>query len=970
MQQAATPQPTPEIQPAKAQDRRKSQIKVAIAILVVAIIVVVAAVYTLGIKGNSTSTSTTTPIIHTSNNSTSSYSLSGCANITSPGSYSLVSRIKTVMSQGACINIKNSNVKLACNGNRLIGSGPFDAVGPFTYGISVDGATNVTISDCEISNFSYGISAYASSRVAILDSNVSSNFMSNIYFNSTVNSTIERNFLARALSWEGSLYLGNKSNSNLVINNTIEYNQVYGVNISSAHETFLHNVVNTTSQVGFYCNPSVSYPHSSTGSGNVCFGNKGCAFLECTGQNLPANISKITLSSGVSGCGSITKSGNYDLEQSIDMGDYLNVSNPSASSQGLPCIAIRANNVNLDCGGHSIYNSTYPIAVYGSSSVSIENCNISYASGVGIAFISSSNSTVSNTVVTRALKAGILIQDSNSDNVTDSTFVGGRYGVIINDSQSDNLLGVNASKNSRYGLYVIGFSIGNNFYNVRSLNNTLLDVYSAPNVSGVQTNFVSGMNCYNTNAHWAPCKFFVVANLGYTPVTSCGAISEPGTYILQSDILNAQDNCVAIRSNKVTFDCGGKSISTTQATSGGYGVTVKNDSGVVVENCTLQNFAGGVYVYNSSGVNVTNVGVWNSGSGIVLNRSRNSVVFNDTVNSSTAYAIRLINSTSNKVEQDTISYGLGGAVGVALNDSRLNSVVNDIVTQYHYGFAFFGRSGNNTVTNNTASISGAYDYFCNGNGGIGSELGGINYGTVKNGCSWMALIKTLSPTPPCVSTSNPDSYSLTSDYVYPYGSVCFTVNNNGTMINCNGHTIIATNGGIFASFEKGSQGSTIENCYLKGFTTAIQAINSSAKIYNNAVQQTTPNTTAILVRGFQYGAISQNNVTGAGTAFALYNTLAATLQNNFAFFSRTGYYVYNATGITINNDYAAASTTNGLVLNATTQGSLKGLTLNSAVFGLSCLGSSQMTTILSDQGGISCNAQSDCGWLHASSGSC
>ena len=41
-------------------------------------------------------------------------------------------------------------------------------------------------------------------------------------------------------------------------------------------------------------------------------------------------------------------------------------------------------------------------------------------------------------------------------------------------------------------------------------------------------------------------------------------------------------------------------------------------------------------------------------------------------------------------------------MGVALNDSRLNTVVNNIVTQYHYGFAFYGRSANNTVTNNTA----------------------------------------------------------------------------------------------------------------------------------------------------------------------------------------------------------------------------------------------------------------------------
>ena len=96
--------------------------------------------------------------------------------------------------------------------------------------------------------------------------------------------------------------------------------------------------------------------------------------------------------------------------------------------------------------------------------------------------------------------------------------------------------------------------------------------------------------------------------------------------------------------------------------------------------------------------------------------------------------------------------------------------------------------------------------------------------------------------------------------------------NNATTINCNGHTIIATNGGIFALLAKGTQGSVIENCYLKGFTTAIEATGGSGRIYNNTILQTTPDAHRDHWSDyFQGGSINQNNVTGGDIAFAAYN---------------------------------------------------------------------------------------------------
>ena len=57
---------------------------------------------------------------------------------------------------------------------------------------------------------------------------------------------------------------------------------------------------------------------------------------------------------------------------------------------------------------------------------------------------------------------------------------------------------------------------------------------------------------------------------------------------------------------------------------------------------------------------------------------------------------------------------------------------------------------------------------------------------------------------------------------------------NGTIINCNGHTVYASHGGTFASVINAS-GVTVENCYLSNFTTAIYSSAPYATVINDTV---------------------------------------------------------------------------------------------------------------------------------------
>jgi parallel beta-helix repeat protein len=950
---------------------------IVVAALVIVVVAIAGGSYLLlphtSTTSTSVSTSTHSTTIGTSISSVTSSvplsgsSLTGCANITSPGSYVISSKIKTGIAKGACINVLSSNVKISCSSAKVTGSGPFSAVPPFSYGIRIYKASNVSVVNCQVSNFSYGVAAFSSSRIVVSGSNVSSNYMSNIYLNATTNSTIENNYLTRSLSPQGTLYLSNGSVSNLVQNNTVAHNQFYGINVNSTGETFINNKVNGSPSYGFYCSPTDSFSVSSKASGGSCYNNYGCAFLSCSGLNIPTNISKLALSGSVMGCGSIDGPGTYTLGQNIQMKDFLNVSNPLAMNQSLPCIAIKAANVNLNCNGYGIYNSTYPIGVYNVTGVSITNCRIKTASGYGILMLSAPNSSVSNVVISGAALGGILIQNSYFDNVTNSSVTGSGYGVYINNSQSDNLFGVNTSKNV-YGLYVVGSSIGNNFFKVTSFNNSDIDVYSAPSLAGSQTQFVSGMSCGYTNAHWAPCRTFQ-QNLGYFPVTSCTTISTPGTYELQDDIIGARDNCIAIRTSNVVFNCMGKALEVNSGFSSGYGFTVLNVSNVMIEDCNLLDFQGGVYAHGSRSVNVTGVNVSGGSTGIVLNATTNSMVLRDTINGSSAYGIRLTGVNYTDVLYNQLTYGTGGT-GISFNGSRFNTALNNTVTQYKYGFSFDRGSYNNTVSNNTASVSAEQDYICAGaSTGIDAEEGGINYGASKSRCGWMALVQQVSKAPPCSAVMVPDIFVFDYDYVYPYGGTCFTVFANATTINCNGHTIISTSGGTFVQVGKGTHGTLIENCFLKGFSTAIEVDNGSATLFNNTIAGNS-SSNGIIVSGSQSGSILQNNVTAGVFSFFVYNTVGESIQNNSAYSSRTGYYIYNGVSVKMGSDYAGPSTLYGLVLNATPLGQFGSLKLLGRSAGMQCIGSSQNSVTMVDSGGNSCSSELNCTWLSSSSGSC
>lgn len=948
----------------------------AIEIAMVVAIIVIGAAYLLFITGHlnlgkSTTSLLLTTTIRSINTTTKTYSFSGCSTLSNPGTYKLSGQAKYSSKTGSCILVTSSNVNILCAGGQIVGSGPFDALPPFTNGVYIANVENVSVSDCIIRNFSYGIATSSSLKVNVANSNLTSNYMSNIYFMNTSSSTVYNNIISKALSVQGSIYLANGSINDTIKNNTILFNQFYAINVSSNGNSYLYNKLNSTPQQSFYCSVPDSFPIGSYARGNSCFDNYGCGFAVCNGNNTPANISKISLGAQINSCGSITTPGRYALSGSIDMGDYVNISNPITSAKNMPCINIISSNVLLDCNGYALYNSTSAIAAYNVSNITVSDCRISNAKQSGISLISSPDSSVSKIIVVNS-KVGVLINNSYADNVSNLHAFNDSFGVLMSNSKSNNLQSSNLSRDS-YGIYLYQGSLGNNFYNITSFNSTSgLDVFAQQSVANAQDGFMSNSNCGKTNADWATCKQHSSPNLEYIPINGCSTLTTPGNYSLTQPVIGSQPNCMTIKGSNIKLSCNNHEIEA--KIGGGYGALAENGSNVTINGCIFNNFNTGISAYNISVGKISNTKMSNINQGINLTSSSNIFVVNDTVNQSKQYGIYVYKTNHSSIMYNIVDNGFGQTIGIELNGSRNNSVLNNYMSQTGYGMVFTGSSENNTVTNNTSSLSTSYDFACYGNSALGDENGGINFGTTKLGCHWLAAVQSAHPQPQCTTYNQPGSQKMTSDYMYSFGSTCFGMYANYSTINCDGHTIIATNGGTLAAFSN-SQGSTFENCYLKGFTAPVTASHSSVAIANSTFIGSWNGEysyfgTGINVSYGSYSSLKNDNITGFYNGAYLYNTTSAALYDNLVSDAHYGYVLYNDTGVTINGNSAGKNVIYGAVINRSIDGLFQNNNLQTSSTGLQCRSTSSQSDNFSDFGNNDCNGEIGCSWISKSSSSC
>jgi len=204
-------------------------------------------------------------------------------------------------------------------------------------------------------------------------------------------------------------------------------------------------------------------------------------------------FSKIALATTyITDCTSITQPGEYVLANDI-------------SSGASTCIDIEADNVTLDCQGHTIggFGSGSGIYVGGHNYVTIKNCVLSNRY-YGIYLSSSSNNIISNNII-NSNRYGIYLDSSSNNNTISNNNVNANSWSIYLSSSSNNIISNNTANDNVFdGIYLELSSnniISNNIVNDNAEGGIILEFTSNNTISNntANDNFLDGIYFYSSS---------------------------------------------------------------------------------------------------------------------------------------------------------------------------------------------------------------------------------------------------------------------------------------------------------------------------------------------------------------------------------------------------------------------------------------------------------------------------------------
>ncbi|MGC9205101.1 MAG: right-handed parallel beta-helix repeat-containing protein [Candidatus Micrarchaeia archaeon] len=953
----AGPSPSPQAGPKPTAPKSGSHMPIIFAIAIIVIVIAAAAAFML--SSHSKTTSSTTSILTTTVKQPTMAEITSCMDIKSPGRYYLTKNLSVSLSSGACINITSSNVELIGNSNMIKGSGPFVGIPPFTYGIEASNVRNVSITGFNITQFSYGVYFENVQDSSLRASNITKNTMSNIYLSNSSSNIFADDYAMLAASKEGGVNI-NGGGDNIFMNDTVSNNAYQGFVVNSTGNRFMNDTL-TNNPNDFICNGVAGFSSSNLFSNTACKRSSGCSFAQCSVSNVPFNLSSIKLSNSISTCGAIIAPGRYTLDSNLYENEYLNMSNPLSKS--VACINILAPDVVLNCNSHRISNGGYGILLSGNFNTSISNCT-AYNNTYGLYINGTFYPRISNVTLANNTY-GMYVSNMNSGTAMYTKAAGNKYGMFINNTNGFTLNNFNYSDNG-YGIYenTGGSDI---FNNGAVLGNKYSDLYCTAASYNVTPSLFQGVSCGLTDCSWGTsCARHALPPISMYPIDSCMNITLSGTYGLTSN-MQGTPGCINIKTSNVSLECNGKSI---VGTAGGSAIVISNQSNIDISNCRISRFGTGFYVSNSSYITIQNSNISSASYGILLNNVSYSKMLDDNASMFTNAGFMLKKVYNSVVSRDIAMNGFANASGFYISNSSKNLITfNNATANIFYGFVISNSRGNN-VFNNTATSNLKSDYYCSpDSSGLYAESGGVNFGNTKVDCKWLVELNSLNLVPTCLSISSSSTLVLSQDMLYPYDNICFDVYNtktssaNGTVINCNGHTMLASNGGTLVNVANAS-GVEVENCYIKGFTTPITARGGSITALNNTIVNSN---VSIAITNSSYPKVMKNVMLNSSYGAILVNSKYGTIENNFAADANISYEIAGGSGFTVSNNKALYGNIGMYIINSTTNIFQNNTLEDMGRYGIACTGyATNNTSLNKDFGKNACSSNYGCYWLSSS----
>ena len=893
------------------------------------------------------STTTTIP-------ATSMFNIKNCTTINKPGTYYLLNSIFTKVQNGSCIEIASNDVKLDGNGNLIHGSGPYAIVPPYSYGIEAKGVSNVTVSNLGISGFSYGIYFDSVDNSIITKVNATNNTMSNFFMFDSYDNILENSSASKSASKEGGIYIlgggGNKI-SNVASN----FNIYYGLVINSTNNTIQYSHFENN-PADILCNASVGALGENKFANTSCNTNFYCEFATCKKTNVPINFTSLKLMPGnISSCGELVYAGTYVLSKDINLAKILNISNPLTKT--ISCITIKGDSISLDCNNHTISGVGSGIVANHEFNVSITNCrlaNLSY--GIRLSnLIYPKASGISITNVT----TGIELDNVTGGTLSKISINNSQRGIVYNATSGVTTANVRVYNNT-YGIYFTSGS-ANLFSNSNITNNFKIDVYCSPTTYNSTTNLFQTTRCGVSDCIWANCRSYVLPQLAKYPISQCMTISHSGNYSLQSNLIS-NNTCFTITNGNILLNCNNHTIT---GKGFGYGILAINATNVTLENCKVVNFENGFKAKGVRGLNVQNLIANSTQIGIYASNVANATIGSDVAYIYTVAGFYLKNAKNVNVFSDSAQNGLDNASGfVFINTTQSNIRFDYSKRNPADGFVFVNFR-NNSVANNTASTNRLFDYYCSpSSSGLFADSTGANTGVTKNICRWLVVEPLVPVNPPCQAISSASQISLSTDMLYNSGATCYNIYNtnsstaNNTVINCNGHTVLANKGGVFVQVSNSSH-VTLENCYLENFTQAVIAKGPNTEIINNTIADSDY---AISLYGAGYSRLYNNSIFNSTTGIYAYNSNFTSIKNNLMFVEN-GMTVRRGSNLQIYNNTVHATQYAAQFFNATSL-QLKNNLFNGSIAGIECYGIAENASSASqDFGGNRCSSNINCNWI-------
>ncbi|MEM3839068.1 MAG: NosD domain-containing protein [Candidatus Micrarchaeaceae archaeon] len=895
--------------------------------------------------------------------------VSACTTISKPGTYYLTKSISTDIQNGPCIDITSSNVRLIGNGNGIHGNGPYVSTPPYSYGILVGKVSNVTVTGVDVSKFSYDIYMDGSSFSYLTNSSARNATISGIFLNRSADNYLYHDNASGASSSVGGINL-QESDNTTVIGVIAQNNAYYGIVVNSSGNKFAGDSF-ISNPVDLYCVGNSGIRSSSAFSSSSCIINQYCSFARCSTVNQQYNISKTVLQPGtINACGVLGSPGSYYLGRSLNVLDYVNASasNPLEAA----CLIIGSPNVKLDCKGNSVYNAGYGIysnKTGGLYNVTIQNCvlkNDSY--GVGLEHIFNLNMTNINA---NNGQVGIFLQNVTTGALSNINATSNNYGLILNSASGITFNGVNAKGNG-YGA-AIGNTGSNIYVNDAFVNNSKKDLSCsiASYVSGTQT--IQRTSCGSTSCRWAAatCASYVPPYQNVRPISSCFTFISPGNYSVSSNIISNGGTCFLFNSGGVNLNCRGHAIY------GVGGTTAFEDSGfsgISISNCSIYSAGVGILIKDANSIALHNISLNGTVSPLNISSSAKDVIFGINSTYSNGHGFNFVNVTNSIIENSTSEYGLGaGSPGFAFFGASKDSITFDsAIGNKGYGFSFIN-STDNLVSNNTGGGNLPDDFYCSpSSSSVYANSGGINRGLDKVGCKWLVALPTSTLTSQCAALDSASYISLSTDEVYTYGAggnSCYTIFNSlnesagNTQINCNGHTIYASNGGTFAKVINASH-VVIENCVLVNFTDPIISKAPYTKIVNDTFAAAN---TAITFIGSQSQMALNDTIINASYGVFVQGTSFDTVNGSRFDNVGVGIYLVGDSQSTIYGNNATGGV--GLYMVGSSLDQVGHNRLVGKTSGISCtMGARNSTSLNKDIGGNYCSSNSGCTWMTLSAG--